>query len=221
MAEAVVGKEVAEELLSAAEKKAEEFRTEVERLAKALADEKTQSAAKLLKKKKAIARKKKETKELQGRIRACEALNQDALSAAQTADEKATRAEERARISEERAQVIEADAVKRISEADARASEAASNATVKTLEAEKRASDAVAIYKSSNDFKDEVIEASCVSYEVGFDDCKQAVAAIYPDLDLSRVAPPLAGEGQGDEEAKNAEGTEGADTEEANADGAD
>lgn len=218
VAEALASKEVAEELLGSAEKKAEGHRTEVERLTKELTEEKERSMAleaKVHKTKKAISRAKNESKEQLDRLQACEALHQDALVSAQKANElareaanRADAAEEKAKLAEARANEIEAEAAAKIGEAERRASQAekrAVEAENRAAGAEARIENAIGAYKLTEDFKDEVLEASTVSYEVGFEDCRQAVTAIYPDLDMSRVVAPIGGESQGEDDAEDAE----------------
>ena len=49
--------------------------------------------------------------------------------------------------------------------------------------------DAVEAFKDSQAFADAVAECSTDSYQLGFADCKEATAKLFPDLDLSKVNP--------------------------------
>ena len=49
--------------------------------------------------------------------------------------------------------------------------------------------DAVEAFKDSQAFADAVTECSTNSYQLGFADCKEAMAKLFPDLDLSKVNP--------------------------------
>ena len=59
--------------------------------------------------------------------------------------------------------------------------------------------EAVEAFKDSQDFADAVAECSAYSYQLGFADCKEATAKLYPELDLSGVNIP--GSEDKDEEA--------------------
>ena len=59
--------------------------------------------------------------------------------------------------------------------------------------------EAVESFKNSQDFTDAVAECSAESYQLGFADCKEATARLFPALDLSRVTFPD-GEEEGEEE---------------------
>ena len=60
--------------------------------------------------------------------------------------------------------------------------------------------EAVEAFKDSQAFADAVAECSIDSYQLGFADCKEAMAKLFPDLDLSKVKPPGSDE-EGEEEA--------------------
>ena len=60
--------------------------------------------------------------------------------------------------------------------------------------------EAVKAFKDSQAFADAVAECSIDSYQLGFADCKEATAKLFPDLDLSKVKPPGSDE-EGEEEA--------------------
>ena len=60
--------------------------------------------------------------------------------------------------------------------------------------------EAVEAFKDSQAFADAVAECSIDSYQLGFTDCKEATAKLYPDLDLSKVKP-LGSDEEGEEEA--------------------
>ena len=60
--------------------------------------------------------------------------------------------------------------------------------------------EAVESFKDSQDFTDAVAECSADSYQLGFADCKEATARLFPALDLSGVTFPD-GEEEGEEEA--------------------
>ena len=60
--------------------------------------------------------------------------------------------------------------------------------------------DAVEAFKDSQAFTDAVVECSTDSYQLGFADCKEAMAKLFPELDLSRVILP----GNEDEEEEAA-----------------
>ena len=59
--------------------------------------------------------------------------------------------------------------------------------------------EAVEAFKDSQAFTDAVAECSIDSYQLGFADCKEATAKLFPDLDLSKVNPPGSDE-EGEEE---------------------
>ena len=59
--------------------------------------------------------------------------------------------------------------------------------------------DAVEAFKDSQAFADAVAECSTDSYQLGFADCKEATAKLFPELDLSGVTLP--GDEDEDEEA--------------------
>ena len=59
--------------------------------------------------------------------------------------------------------------------------------------------EAVEAFKDSQAFADAVAECSADSYQLGFDDCKEATARLFPELDLSGVNLP--GSVDEDEEA--------------------
>ena len=50
--------------------------------------------------------------------------------------------------------------------------------------------EAVEAFKDSQAFADAVAECSADSYQLGFADCKEATARLFPELDLSGVNPP-------------------------------
>ena len=50
--------------------------------------------------------------------------------------------------------------------------------------------DAIEAFKDSQAFADAVAECSTDSYQLGFANCKEATAKLFPDLDLSKVNPP-------------------------------
>ena len=59
--------------------------------------------------------------------------------------------------------------------------------------------EAVEAFKDSQAFVDAVAECSIDSYQLGFADCKEVTAKLFPDLDLSKVNPPSSDE-EGEEE---------------------
>ena len=59
--------------------------------------------------------------------------------------------------------------------------------------------EAIEAFKDSQAFADAVAECSIDSYQLGFADCKEATAKLFPDLDLSKVNPPGSDE-EGEEE---------------------
>ena len=59
--------------------------------------------------------------------------------------------------------------------------------------------EAVEAFKDRQAFADAVAECSIDSYQLGFADCKEATAKLFPDLDLSKVNPPGSDE-EGEEE---------------------
>ena len=59
--------------------------------------------------------------------------------------------------------------------------------------------EAVEAFKDSQAFADAVVECSIDSYQLGFADCKEAMAKLFPGLDLSKVNPPGSDE-EGEEE---------------------
>ena len=61
--------------------------------------------------------------------------------------------------------------------------------------------EAVEAFKDSQAFADAVAECSIDSYQLGFVDCKEATAKLFPDLDLSKVKPSGSDE-EGEEESK-------------------
>ena len=60
--------------------------------------------------------------------------------------------------------------------------------------------EAVESFKDSQAFVDAVAECSADSYQLGFADCKEATAKLFPELDLSGVNFP-GSEDEGEEEA--------------------
>ena len=58
-------------------------------------------------------------------------------------------------------------------------------------------------FRASDQYREEMLESGFASYRVGFEDGRDAVHALYPELDVSRVVPPL-----GEEEGAEGEGTE-------------
>ena len=62
---------------------------------------------------------------------------------------------------------------------------------------------AVEDFRSSDQYWEEMLESGFASYRVGFEDGRDAVHALYPELDISRIVPPLA-----EEEGVEGEGTE-------------
>ena len=64
--------------------------------------------------------------------------------------------------------------------------------------------DAVEAFKDSQAFADAVAECSTDSYQLGFADCKEATAKLFPELDLSGVTLP-GGEGEDEDEEAVAE----------------
>nr|XP_029119636.1 stress response protein NST1-like [Elaeis guineensis] len=62
---------------------------------------------------------------------------------------------------------------------------------------------AVEDFRSSDQYREEMLESGFASYRVGFEDGRDAVHALYPELDVSSVVPPLA-----EEEGVEGEGTE-------------
>ena len=67
--------------------------------------------------------------------------------------------------------------------------------------------DAIEAFKDSQTFADAVAECSTDSYQLGFADCKEATANLFPDLDLSKVNPP----GSDEEEEEEAVAEDAAD----------
>ena len=59
--------------------------------------------------------------------------------------------------------------------------------------------EAVEAFKHSQALADAIAECSIDSYQLGFVDCKEATAKLFPDLDLSKVNPPGSDE-EGEEE---------------------
>ena len=59
--------------------------------------------------------------------------------------------------------------------------------------------EAVEAFKDSHAFADAVAECSTDSYQLGFADCKEATAKLFPGIDLSKVNPPGSDE-EGEEE---------------------
>ena len=60
--------------------------------------------------------------------------------------------------------------------------------------------EAIEAFKDSQAFTDAVAECSADSYQLGFADCKEATAKLFPELDLSGVNFPGSGD-EGEEEA--------------------
>ena len=63
--------------------------------------------------------------------------------------------------------------------------------------------DAVEAFKDSQAFADAVAECSTNSYQLGFTNCKEATAKLFPELDLSKVTLP-GGEDEEEEEEEPA-----------------
>ena len=59
--------------------------------------------------------------------------------------------------------------------------------------------EAVEAFKDSQAFADAVAECSTDSYQLGFADCKEATAKLFPGLDLSKVNPPGSDEDEEEE----------------------
>ena len=65
---------------------------------------------------------------------------------------------------------------------------------------------AVEDFRASDRYKEEMLESGFASYRVGFEDGRDAVHALYPEVDVSRVAPLLAEEEGTEEEADHLSG---------------
>ena len=49
---------------------------------------------------------------------------------------------------------------------------------------------AIENFKNSKEFKEEILEGGFTSYCIGYEDGRDAVEQLYPDLDLSSIIPP-------------------------------
>ena len=58
---------------------------------------------------------------------------------------------------------------------------------------------AVEDFRASDRYKEEMLESGFASYRVGFEDGRDAVHALYPEVDVSRVVPLFAEEGAEEE----------------------
>lgn len=58
------------------------------------------------------------------------------------------------------------------------------------LERDQAKTQALEEFRGSADFKKELLEASRLVYKVGYEDGRDAVGQMYPDLDVSQVLPP-------------------------------
>ena len=61
--------------------------------------------------------------------------------------------------------------------------------------------EAVKAFKDSQAFTNAIAECSIDSYQLGFADCKEATAKLFPGLDLSKVNPPGSDEDEEEEVA--------------------
>lgn len=67
-------------------------------------------------------------------------------------------------------------------------------------------------FRGSEDFKEELLASSRLAYLIGYEDGRDAIGKVYPDLDLSHVAIP---DSEGEETNKDHELVEVAPTEKA------
>ena len=56
-------------------------------------------------------------------------------------------------------------------------------------------------FQSSKEFKEEILEDDFTSYYVGYEDGRDAVEKLYPNLDLSSIVLPRSKDGVAEEEA--------------------
>ena len=60
--------------------------------------------------------------------------------------------------------------------------------------AKESASRAVEDFRATDQYREEMLESGFASYRVGYEDGRDAVHALYPELDLSSIVPPGAEE---------------------------
>ena len=99
-----------------------------------------------------------------------------------------------------RAKKAQEEAVSRLAEQGALLESLSSRLAAAEWGTEAAKAEAVESFKDSQAFADAVAECSADSYQLGFADCKEATARLFPALDLSGVTVPD-GEEEGEEEA--------------------
>ena len=62
-------------------------------------------------------------------------------------------------------------------------------------------------FRGSDEYREELLESSFTSYRVGYEDARDAIQSLHPELDLSSIVPPGL-EDQATEEEANPEPVE-------------
>ena len=99
---------------------------------------------------------------------------------------------------EEELSIAQIDAEMAKAEAES-AREELARAEDEAVSARESAERAVEDFRSSDRYREEMLESGFASYRVGFEDGRDAVHALYPEVDVSRVVPPFAEEGAEEE----------------------
>ena len=99
---------------------------------------------------------------------------------------------------EEELSIIQIDTEMAKAEAES-ARESLARAEDEARSAKESADRAVEDFRTSDQYREEMLESGFASYRVGFEDGRDAVHALYPELDVSSVVPPVAEE-EGTEE---------------------
>ena len=99
--------------------------------------------------------------------------------------------------------------LKRVALAKEESSSARANAELAKAEAEsvrEVLGRAIEDFKNSEKFKEEILEGGFASYCVGYEDSRDAIKKLYPNLDLSTIIPPRLEDGAAEEDTMSAEG---------------
>ncbi|XP_073111270.1 uncharacterized protein [Elaeis guineensis] len=99
---------------------------------------------------------------------------------------------------EEELSIAQIDAEMAKAEAES-AREELARAEDEAVSARESAERAMEDFRSSDRYREEMLESGFASYRVGFEDGRDAVHALYPEVDVSRVVPPFAEEGAEEE----------------------
>ena len=65
---------------------------------------------------------------------------------------------------------------------------------------------AIKDFKNSEKFREEILEGGYTSYYVGYEDGRDTIMKLYPNLDLSSIVPSGSEDGAAEEDAVSAEG---------------